>query len=621
MAQDRPERPEVERGEPREEAVHRLPDPPAALDLEELRAAHRGEGERLEERDQDGHRDGDAELEEELADDPLQERDRKEDRDDGERRRGGREGDLARADGRRLHLPLAHLAVPVDVLEHHDGVVDDDADDERQAEHRVGVEREAEEVDDDERPEDRGRDGEQDVHGRRPRPEEEPADEAGQERREDEREEDLVDRPLDERRRVPVHVELEALGQLGLQDGELRLDVAPHLDGVGAPELRDAEPDRRLAHGAHEPAAVLEAVLDDGDVLQADRRAGRVGDDEVAERRDVDRLALGADVHLALGPLDPPGRHLLVLPRDGAVHVEDGEAVGLEPRRVVPDADVAVAEAEDVDLADALDHLQLGPDDVPDVVGEEDGGPVPGEDEPDDRLVLGVRLGDVGSVDLAREVVHGPRDLRLDVLQRRVDVAPDGELEREVRAPLPGRRRHLLDALDGRAGVLEDVDDVGLHDLGRGALQRDPDAHDRVVDVGVLADAEALEDVAEAGVAEDAEADQGDHEDPGEDVVADRDVREGHPVRDLLRVLRVGRGMRFGHHGTAVGAREPAAPAPAPFSADATASTARPSERRSEPSVTIVSPAASPETISTEPSPVLRPIWTVFACALPSATT
>ena len=68
-------------------------------------------------------------------------------------------------------------------------------------------------------------------------------------------------------------VELQALRQLGLQDGHPRLDVAPHLDGVGAAQLRDAEADRRLPHGAHEPAAVLEAVLHDGHVLQADGRA------------------------------------------------------------------------------------------------------------------------------------------------------------------------------------------------------------------------------------------------------------------------------------------------------------------------------------------------------------
>ena len=41
---------------------------------------------------------------------------------------GGREGDLAGAHRGRLHLALAVLAVPVDVLQHHDRVVDHDAD-------------------------------------------------------------------------------------------------------------------------------------------------------------------------------------------------------------------------------------------------------------------------------------------------------------------------------------------------------------------------------------------------------------------------------------------------------------------------------------------------------------
>jgi len=47
--------------------------------------------------------------------------------------------DLARADDRGLDLGLSRLAVAHDVLEHHDGVVDDDADHERQAQQSEGV--------------------------------------------------------------------------------------------------------------------------------------------------------------------------------------------------------------------------------------------------------------------------------------------------------------------------------------------------------------------------------------------------------------------------------------------------------------------------------------------------
>ncbi len=63
------------------------------------------------------------------------------------------------------------------------------------------------------------------------------------------------------------------------------------------------------------------------------------------------------------------------------------------------------------------------------------------------------------------------------------------------------------------------------------------DVDHREVDVGVLADAEALEHAAEAGEGQQPEADQTEHQDPGEDVVADRDVRERHPGRDLVGVL------------------------------------------------------------------------------------
>ena len=97
--------------------------------------------------------------------------------------------------------------------------------------------------------------------------------------------------------------------------------------------------------GAGEAAPVLEAVLDHRHVREAHRGAVAVGDHEVAEALDVDRLALGAHVHLALRALDAAGGHLEVLARDRAVHVRDGQALGLEPHRVVPDAHVAVAEA------------------------------------------------------------------------------------------------------------------------------------------------------------------------------------------------------------------------------------------------------------------------------------
>ncbi len=113
---------------------------------------------------------------------------------------------------------------------------------------------------------------------------------------------------------------------------ELRPHAVAHLHRVRAAQLADAEADGRLALGAGEAAPVLEAVLHHRHVLQADRRALAVGHHELAEGLDVDRLALRADVHLPLRRLDAAGGHLQVLACDGLDDVEDGEALGLEPR-------------------------------------------------------------------------------------------------------------------------------------------------------------------------------------------------------------------------------------------------------------------------------------------------
>ena len=121
-----------------------------------------------------------------------------------------------------------------------------------------------------------------------------------------------------------------------------------------------------------------------------------------------------------------------------------------------------------------------------------------------------------------------------------------------------------------------------------------------------------LKTVAEAGEAQDAEADEGEHQDPREDVVADRDVRQGHPGRDLPGVLRgLGRPSRLVAHGRSLLRRRRPSRLAARRSAArpaVTISTGIPSARRSEPSITTVSPGFRPERISTTPVPVRSPM-------------
>ena len=141
--------PRVEPGEAGEGLVDGPAHPAPALpgDVEDLRAARRGESHRLEIGEQHRDAEGDAELQEELADDPFHEDHGDEDGADRERRGEGGEGDLARSFARSGDAIFSRLGVAEDVLEHHDGVVHDDADREAEREQREGVEGEAEEID------------------------------------------------------------------------------------------------------------------------------------------------------------------------------------------------------------------------------------------------------------------------------------------------------------------------------------------------------------------------------------------------------------------------------------------------------------------------------------------
>ncbi len=101
-----------------------------------LRREHRRQRERDERREQHRRREREAELAEQAADVARQERDRHEHRGERQRRRDDGEADFLRAVDGRDHGRLALFRATEDVLEHHDGVIDDETDREHQREQR-----------------------------------------------------------------------------------------------------------------------------------------------------------------------------------------------------------------------------------------------------------------------------------------------------------------------------------------------------------------------------------------------------------------------------------------------------------------------------------------------------
>ena len=255
-------------------------------------AAHHG---RQRERDEAGHEhrgaDDDRELVQQPADHAAHEEHGHEHGGQGQGHRDDGEADLAGAVQRRLHAPLAHLHVADDVLEHHDGVVHDEAHGERQRHQREVVDRVAQHVHDHERADDGHGQRQARDDRRRDVPQEEEDDEDDEGDGEEQGELHVVHRVADRDRAVVEDVEVHRGGELGLEHGEDLPDRVHHLDGVGAGLALDGEDDRPVVVVPARDLVVLHAVDDAPELLEADRRAVAVGDDERPVGRGIGELA------------------------------------------------------------------------------------------------------------------------------------------------------------------------------------------------------------------------------------------------------------------------------------------------------------------------------------------
>ena len=96
--------------------------------LEKARGHHRGQRQRNDGRNEDRHRDRNREFPEQSANDAAHHKERNEHRDQRDRDRDDGEANLGGALERRLERFFALLDMAGDILEHHDRVVDDEAD-------------------------------------------------------------------------------------------------------------------------------------------------------------------------------------------------------------------------------------------------------------------------------------------------------------------------------------------------------------------------------------------------------------------------------------------------------------------------------------------------------------
>ena len=348
--------------------------------LVEQQGAHcRTERQRQKERDGGGGGDRDGELAIELPRDAADERRRDEDgqqhQGDGDQRRSH----LVHGDARGLQRAQALLQLALDVLDHDDGVVDDDADGQHQAEQRQHVEGEAEGLHHHARADQRHGDGDDRNDRSAPGLEEQQHDQHHQSCRLEDGDIELVDRDLDELGRVVGEAVFETLGKAlrHLLDGGLDALSGPH--GIGARLLIDDDDDGRILVGVALRRVAERAELDAGDVLDPhDAPVGPHLDDDVLElvglpeaplhlQGDLEGVVV-IDRRLA----ERATRHLHVLRAQRFEHLLGGEPAHGDPLGVEPDAHGILAYAEQEHVGDAVKPHQLVADVEQAVVGDVD---------------------------------------------------------------------------------------------------------------------------------------------------------------------------------------------------------------------------------------------------------
>ena len=334
---------------------------------QEQRRKRRGERQRDQSRDDHRDRDRHSKLAVELAGQPAEERDRHEHRGQREHDSDDRSRHLAHRLDRGIAGRQAFLAHdPLDVLQHDDRVVDDDADCEHHREQRERVDRIAEHIDTGEGTDQRHRDrGERNQRGA-PTLQKQVDDQEYQHHRQAQRLQHFADRHLDEERRVVRNAVGQALGETLRELRHLLLDALGDVERVRAGREEDADERRGLAVHATDELVISRAQLDMRDIGEAHDRAVGIGPhDDLLELFWIGEPAAGSDgvdellllidrrlADLACGKL----RVLLVQRADDVRRreLELREPVGFEPH-----AHGVVLGTEDLHVGRARDALQL----------------------------------------------------------------------------------------------------------------------------------------------------------------------------------------------------------------------------------------------------------------------
>ena len=425
-----------------------------------------GDQERGEERSDDGKTEAEHPKRKIAA--ALHQNQRQKYDDGGEGGHHDGEADLAGADDGGLRGVGALLPEAIDIFDDDDGVIHDHADGEEEAHHGGHVERPAGKKQDDDRTEERERNGERKDRGHARRAQEQVDDERGEDAAPKAGLGEVVDGLLHLHSLVEENIEINALELREFWQLEERgADLAANALDVAGGIASNLDADGGLAVDAVDIFAARRAEAHEGDV--AETEAALVVDDDggdvfegvkAAHRADVD-FATAVD-HVAAGD----GEVLVAQRAEHGAHVDP-----MATETVVEEFDLHLADrsAVDVDVAHAFDALERRLDEIFQTVSRVvDGGRDGRDDVHHGRVGLRVAA-DIDAVDVGGQerfyAVHAVRDQGVGLAQAGAGL----EFDADGRGAVAGVAREALDVGDRAKDVLDLAGNFFLY-VARGSV-------------------------------------------------------------------------------------------------------------------------------------------------------
>ncbi len=317
--------------------------------------------------EQDCHGDGDRELAEQAPQHAAHEQDGNENGGQRHCHRKNGEADFLGAFERCLKGRLARFDMPHDVFQHHDGVVNDEADAQDQSHHRHVVEAEIQQAHHGERAQEGKRQREAGDGGGPEIPQEQKDHAHNQPDGDEHGDLDIAERRADSAGAIAAYLQVSRGRQLLVEHRYQRVHAIGNFQRVGSGLPEDNQSDGSLALLAFRinpggGLVVLHAVLDVGHFFQVHRPAAALGDHYLAELFGVHQLPVGVDVVGPARAVQRSHRAVHVPLADRRRHFVQADLAGRQFVRIHLHAHCVFLLAAHLHLRDAADHRDAGRD-------------------------------------------------------------------------------------------------------------------------------------------------------------------------------------------------------------------------------------------------------------------